>query len=71
MAEIKQKILAMEEKISHLDYLLEALNTTIFKQNQKIDELELMLKHLAKQQSNKEESSEQPIELQNDLPPHY
>jgi len=52
--------------------LHEELNNVVFRQTQKIDELETMLKHLSsqiRQMNNQKDTGDS--EVINDRPPHY
>ena len=64
------KIIELEEKFAHLDHLLDSLNNVVFRQAQKIDELEEMIKHLsAKIEQLKDNALE--AKPENNPPPHY
>ena len=64
------KIIELEEKFAHLDHLLDSLNNVVFRQAQKIDELEEMIKHLsAKIEQLKDNAIE--AKPENNPPPHY
>jgi len=61
-----------KEKFAHLEHTVEELNNVIFRQTQKIDELEEMLKHLSsqiRQMNDKQDGGDN--EVINDRPPHY
>ncbi|MBT5784104.1 MAG: SlyX family protein, partial [Candidatus Thioglobus sp.] len=62
----------LEEKFAFLDHTIEELNNVVFRQTQKIDELETMLKHLSSQirQMNSQKDTGD-SEVINDRPPHY
>ena len=69
---MEKKITELEEKFAFLDHTIEELNNVIFRQTQKIDELEIMLKHLSSQirQMNSQKDTGD-SEVINDRPPHY
>jgi len=69
---MEKKITELEEKFAFLDHTIEELNNVIFRQTQKIDELEAMLKHLSSQirQMNSQKDTGD-SEVINDRPPHY
>jgi len=69
---MEKKITELEEKFAFLDHTIEELNNVIFRQTQKIDELEVMLKHLSSQirQMNSQKDTGD-SEVINDRPPHY
>ncbi|EEZ79606.1 MAG: SlyX family protein [Candidatus Thioglobus sp.] len=69
---MEKKITELEEKFAFLDHTIEELNNVVFRQTQKIDELETMLKHLSSQirQMNSQKDTGD-SEVINDRPPHY
>jgi len=69
---MEKKITELEEKFAFLDHTIEELNNVVFRQTQKIDELEAMLKHLSSQirQMNSQKDTGD-SEVINDRPPHY
>jgi len=69
---MEKKITELEEKFAFLDHTIEELNNVIFRQTKKIDELEVMLKHLSSQirQMNSQKDTGD-SEVINDRPPHY
>jgi len=69
---MEKKITELEEKFAFLDHTIEELNNVVFRQTQKIDELETMLKHLSsqiRQMNNQKDTGDS--EVINDRPPHY
>ena len=46
---MSEKLIELGEKIVYLDHTIEELNKVVFRQMQKIDELEEMIKHLSTQ----------------------
>tara|TARA_B100001079_G_C16304059_1_gene466877 strand:- start:5 stop:214 length:210 start_codon:yes stop_codon:yes gene_type:complete len=69
---MKEKLIELEEKFAHLDHLVEDLNNVIFRQMQKIGELEEMIKHLSGQlkQINDKQGAETTQAI-DERPPHY
>ncbi len=69
---MKEKLIELEEKFAHLDHLVEDLNNVIFRQMQKIGELEEMIKHLSGQlkQINDKQGVETTQAI-DERPPHY
>jgi len=65
------KLIELEEKIAYLDHTIEELNKVVFRQMQKIDELEEMIKHLSTQIEQLKDDSEGGVQVTNDRPPHY
>ena len=69
---MEKKITELEEKFAFLDHTIEEINNVVFRQTQKIDELETMLKHLSsqiRQMNNQKDTGDS--EVINDRPPHY
>ncbi len=66
-----KKLIDLEEKFAHLDHSIEALNNVIFRQTQKIDELEEMIKHLSTQLELLRDNTKGAEVVSNERPPHY
>jgi len=66
-----KKLIDLEEKFAHLDHSIEALNNVIFRQTQKIDELEEMIKHLSTQLELLRDNAKGAEVVNNERPPHY
>ncbi len=66
-----KKIIELEEKLSHFEYVIEALNNVAFRQTQKIDELEEILKHLSKKIKQSNDTQENHHITTDSQPPHY
>lgn len=66
----EERIIDIEMKLSHQEHLVDELNRTVFRQQQKIDELEMLLGALAKRFR---ELSETGLDhaAANEKPPHY
>ena len=68
---MSEKLIELEEKIAYLDHTIEELNKVVFRQMQKIDELEEMIKHLSEIMDQIKDNSESGAQIINDRPPHY
>lgn len=65
-----ERLIAIEEKITFQEDLIEELNKTVFQQQQKLEQLELFCKELAgRVRSLSEASGTGPSA--NERPPHY
>lgn len=69
---MEKSIIELEEKFAHLDHTIEELSTIIFRQSNKIDELEKIVNGLVSQlgQVNEKQSQDDGT-LIDDRPPHY
>jgi len=69
---MSEKLIELEEKIAYLDHTVEELNNVVFRQMQKTDELEEMIKHLSTQIEQLKDKSEGGAQAVDDKPPpHY
>ena len=66
-----KKLIELEEKFAFLDHTIEELNNVVFRQTQKIDELEEMIKHLSTQIEQLKDNPEDSAKVANERPPHY
>ena len=65
------KIIALEEKIAHIQHMLDDLNMIVFRQGETIENLNNQIKEL-KEKTENLKSSQSPQEVINDdKPPHY
>ena len=65
------KIIALEEKIAHIQHMLEDLNMVVFRQGETIENLNNHIKEL-KEKLETLKSPQSPQEVINDdKPPHY
>ena len=65
------KIIALEEKIAHIQHMLDDLNMVVFRQGEMIENLNNQIKEL-KEKTENLKSSQSPQEVINDdKPPHY
>lgn len=66
----ENRIINIETKLAHQEFLLEELNQVIYKQQQIIENLEKNIKFLAKQLDIGREVDSK-IRLNTEKPPHY
>lgn len=67
-----QKIIDLEERITHLEHDVESLNQVIFRQRQELDEFQLLLKHLSNQLKTLEDKQGAgAATVSDEKPPHY
>ena len=65
------KIIALEEKIAHIQHMLDDLNMVVFRQGETIENLNNHIKELKeKMESLKSPQSSQEV-IDDDKPPHY
>ena len=65
------KIIALEEKIAHIQHMLDDLNMVVFRQGETIENLNNQIKELKeKMESLKEPQSSQEA-INDEKPPHY
>ena len=65
------KIIALEEKIAHIQHMLEDLNMVVFRQGETIENLNNHIKELKeKLETLKSPQSTQEV-INDDKPPHY
>ena len=65
------KIIALEEKIAHIQHMLDDLNMVVFRQGETIENLNNQIKELKeKMESLKEPQSGQEA-INDEKPPHY
>jgi SlyX protein len=68
-SDMEARITELEVKLSFADDLLEALNRTIYRQQQEIDQLRQELR--AMRQQVQASIPTEPRNLQDEIPPHY
>ncbi|PUA17823.1 SlyX family protein [Glaciimonas sp. PCH181] len=66
----EDRIINIETKIAHQEDLLDELNKLVYRQQQKIDQLETLCAALARMVKDARESSEQG-QAPHERPPHY
>ena len=65
------KIIALEEKIAHIQHVLDDLNMVVFRQGETIENLNNQIKELKEKLENlKSPQSGQEV-INDDKPPHY
>ena len=65
------KIIALEEKIAHIQHMLDDLNMVVFRQGETIENLNNQIKELKeKMEILKKPQSSQEV-INDDKPPHY
>ena len=65
------KIIALEEKIAHIQHMLDDLNMVVFRQGETIENLNNQIKELKeKMETLKNPQSSQKV-INDDKPPHY
>ena len=65
------KIIALEEKIAHIQHMLDDLNMIVFRQGETIENLNIQIKELKeKMEVLKSPQSSQEV-INDDKPPHY
>ena len=66
----EERLIALESKLAHQDYLLDVLNQTVYRQQKQLDELDTLCAALAKRVAELRVS--QPDGgLPHEKPPHY
>ncbi len=68
-SDTEARITELEVKLSFADDLLEALNRTVYRQQQEIDQLRQELRAI--RQQVQASLTAEPRNLQDDIPPHY
>ena len=66
----EKKIVELEEKITHLQNMLDDLNMVVFRQGKLIDKLNLETKELKTKLHDFNDSQSNQV-VNNDKPPHY
>ena len=64
------KIIALEEKIAHIQHMLDDLNMVVFRQGATIENLNNQIKELKEKMEIKSPQSSQEV-INDDKPPHY
>ena len=68
---VANKIIALEEKIAHIQHMLDDLNMVVFRQGETIENLNNQIKELKeKMEILKNPQSSQEV-INDDKPPHY
>ena len=66
-----EKIVELEEKIAFLQNMIDELNMVVFRQGEKLEELNLKLKDTHDKLLDQSESISVQNEASDDKPPHY
>ncbi len=67
---MEERLVNLESKLAHQEYLLDVLNQTVYKQQKKIDELDALCVALAKRLSDVHARLPDALPA-NERPPHY
>ena len=65
------KIIALEEKIAHIQHMLDDLNMVVFRQGETIENLSNHIKELKEKLENLKSPQSSQVLINNDKPPHY
>ena len=65
------KIIALEEKIAHIQHMLDDLNMVVFRQGETIENLNNQIKELKEKMENLKSSQSSDEVINDDKPPHY
>lgn len=67
---MEDRLIELESKLAHQEYLLEVLNQTVYKQQIKLDELDTLCVALAKRLADVHARTPDTLHA-NEKPPHY
>ncbi len=67
---MEERLVDIESKLAHQEYLLDVLNQTVYQQQKKIDELDVLCVALAKRLSDVHARMPDGLPA-NEKPPHY
>ena len=65
------KIIALEEKIAHIQHILDDLNMVVFRQGETIENLSNHIKELKEKLENLKSPQSSQVLINDDKPPHY
>ena len=65
----EDKLINLEEKIAHLQHMLDELNMVVFRQGETIEKLNNQIKETNEKLINQSESNQS--QISDDNPPHY
>jgi len=65
------KIIALEEKIAHIQHMLDDLNMVVLRQGETIENLNNQIKELKEKMENLKSSQSSDEVINDDKPPHY
>ena len=66
-----KKIIALEEKIAHIQHILDDLNMVVFRQGETIENLNNQIKELKEKMEILKSSQSSQEVINDDKPPHY
>ena len=67
----ENKIIALEEKITHIQHMLDDLNMVVFRQGETIENLNNQIKELKEKMEILKSSQSSQEVINDDKPPHY
>jgi len=67
---MEDRLVGVESKLAFAEDMLEALNLTVFRQQQQIDQLQQQVRLLYQQMQNSNSAGEK-ADAREDVPPHY
>ncbi len=67
----EQKLITLEEKIAHLQHMLDELNMVVFRQSETIDKLHKRVQDLNEKVVNSDSAQTGQDIISDDRPPHY
>ncbi len=67
---MEDRLVGVESKLAFAEDMLEALNLTVFRQQQQIDQLQQQVRLLYQQMQNSNVAGEK-TDAREDVPPHY
>lgn len=65
------KIIALEEKIAHIQHMLDDLNMVVFRQGETIENLNNQIKELKEKMEVLKSPQSSQVVINDDKPPHY
>ena len=65
------KIIALEEKIAHIQHMLDDLNMVVFRQGETIENLSNHIKELKEKLESLKSPQSSQVLINDDKPPHY
>jgi len=67
----EEKLITLEEKIAHLQHMLDELNMIVFRQSETIDKLHKRVQELNEKVINSDSTQTGQDIISDDRPPHY
>ncbi|MCS5591616.1 MAG: SlyX family protein [Gammaproteobacteria bacterium] len=67
----EEKLITLEEKIAHLQHMLDELNMVVFRQSETIDKLSKRVKELNEKAASSDGTQAGQNIINDDRPPHY